>query len=709
MKFFKGTVKVALSVILAVSIVLTAVSCGAGTVNNFKGQTLKELVPGDTVYIFQPEQADSISTDNKKCQTDDLILVTSLQGILAKNKAKIYIGKEDDPWISVLKKQYGLKTETINSMDDLFNKFKNELKNKKYVKFKYDAIHFNTQINQATTIASATGCLMAPVKNDKDDPIENFLTDLGFTVQEDLVKNPATLEDVFTKYQGRLSKSVIGVLDPQMTNSYSIRDYIIATGAGIYVTDVTETGYQDRINKVYKNYATLSIAIGNSYYQDMLQSAQNNNQKIMRGMEIFQWSHEACNAGVIPQVSQSISNLSLFASLKKAGEGQVITKNNSSNDSVHYVSVLANFGYDVGYWVDANDNAKKLMDTTNAEWPIGYTMNPMIYELLPQAYMKAIQSETENEIFIAAPNGFGMADLAALENSDRGNLLNTYLDKTNELLGLSGLGYMSMYGSIENNKDMIDKIAVMKNVQGGFILCDNFKAPGESGIYFSNGKVFAASREVLRDQSYKAKTQMANDSLAKILTRLTTYGKDKTKADGYTLLQVDDSFAATNSHAKLVSQLYKKVDQAKDKIKFVTPDQFLKLIKDNVNKNSDMKRAIGSINIAPTAQDVKATVQGGNSVQIVLLGGKNDTSIVTPEVPVTMGNPDKTLKFYVPSKTAHGTVSIQNDPKTNSFILNYIANDMPTGGTDSFQYTADDGVAQVSATVYITITPTGTE
>ena len=722
MKLLKSMLTAILSILLAFIFMLTFVSCDTGdsggretrNKNLEPVEKFKELTIGETIYIL-PDSAKSISTTGKNLQIDDLIFATSLQGLVARNSSQIYIGKETDQWVSYIKAEYGINFETVGSLEELFDIFKDDIKSKTYVKFAYEDSSVNTMINQATTIASAKGSLLCPINirvSDTDingntiNPLEEYLKENGFTVEEDLIENIYSIEEVFEKYKGDLNKEVIGVLDPQMKSSYQMRDYIIAMGAGVYVTDYS---FKDEMFKIYETYEPLALAIGCGQYKDNMKS-QATGTTVKRGMDILQWSEEASAAGIIPVLTNkfdstsAIANLSLFSALDKGTIGQIETNDNTPEDEseeVHYVSVLANFGNELDFWTDAFDKATKLNDRSRGEYPIGYTMTPMLYELMPQAYLRAYEEMTQNEVYIASPGGFGAANLEVLSKhkNANGNSLDKYLERTNDLLNKADMPYVSIYGSIENTK-IIDEIASLSSVHGGFILTENYKVPTETGIYFkeykgSNGeklyKVFAATREVVRSVDFNPVEQISKDSVAKLLTRLSTYGKDKTKAEAYTLLQIDVTGAA-NSHAKIVSQIFKKAPEG---ICFVTPDQFLDLINKNVGPDGEKTRKVNSVNKDPEAYDIKIEIEDNGITRPINLFEC-----------IEQGNNSEELIFKIEKPENDGIVNVlEVDLKEGKYIINYEAPFIPdgNGGTDKFYYTVSDGTVTVRGTVTVEI------
>lgn len=642
----------------------------------------KQLSVGDTVYVVPTDAKISVVKSKKKLQPEELILATSLQGIVAQTQAQIYIGEMGDDWVTYLTENYGLKFEEIESMEALIDKFA-DLTNKTYVKFRYYESNVSvSSINAATTIAAATKSIMVPVNEDNDyQAMIDLLESKGFTEldigmnlfvskdQKDVQESTMGDAQAIEKYKDQLSKDAIAVLNPMQKTSYKLRDYVIAMGAGAIMVDYAA---KDVMTNVYKTYNPLSIAIGNSAYTHHSYGA--------KGMTMEQWIEESAGSATIPVLANEMANLSLFAALPKDVGTQKATKDNSSSDDVHYVAVLLNAGTDISYWDDAATSSKKLDAKDKGEYPIGYTMNASLYELMPQAIKSAYSTMTDNELFVAAPAGFGLADLNKMAVLNDGAILTKYLERSNAMFGSAGLNYISTYGSI-NDTAILDQIAGLENVNGGFVLTANFETP-TGGVYFSNDKVFVAAREVLRGAVNRTNKQIANDSIEKMVERLGTYSTDKTSADAYTLLQIE-STADTTEYSKLIDKLY---EAAPENVCFVTPDQLLSLIKANVAPESTLTQTVGCLNVAPTAQAIEVSTTEGKQIRIEIEEYASDANVEDQE----------DLVFGVGSRPAHGTAKVSGSRITYKPEAGYT-------GTDTFEYTVSDGNEIVIATVTVTI------
>jgi len=672
---FKSILAVLICLAMTLGIVMTFTSCDnkdGGKLAENAVENFPELKTGETIYIL-PNTASVknsiVTTKASRIQTMELILAVSIQGLVARDKAQIYIGAEDDDWVEYLKEDYGLNFEVLDSIKDLFTEFADKFEKKTYVKYRFDETAvMASRLNQATTIASATGSILIP----DNEILEELAISHGFELLEgaDLTVDASGENTVIEKYKDDLSKDVIAAVDPRMKESFAIRDYLIANKSGVLLSDVKEV-----MGEIYKIYNPLSIAIGVSQYSGSGYGT--------KGIDIKTWSQESATQAVVPVVVSSCPNLSLFSSLSKDVGTQKDRTKSELSDDVHYVAVLANLGYDLGYWADAPFSNKKLADENRGKYPIGYTMTPSLLELMPQAMKKTYSTMSDRELFVAAPNGLGYADLAGLEVHDKGLILTKYLEKTNDIIGKSDLGYVSYFGSLENTK-YIDMLAGLSNVKGGFVLTENAVTP-KGGVYFSNEKTFVAAREVLRDSTgntYRTNEQVANDNAAKMAARLSTYSKDKTSAEAYTLIQVQDT-ATENTYTKLYKELFEK---AGEDICFVTPDQLLELINENVSKEGSLTQTIGSLNIAPKAENIEVSTDSGKKV------------VVDVSEKISDENPEDNtaLTVQVGLRPENGKCTISGTKITYTPTSGF-------AGTDSFEYIVYDGNEMVKAKVTITV------
>lgn len=690
---FKHILVIVLCLCLSIATMLTLVSCdggeapgeptAAGTTNENKDPSpgFKQIQKGDTVYILPTDSSAklSVTVKNKNLQPQDLILATSIQGLLARQKAQVYIGKENDEWITYLKENYGVEFKVLESMEALFNLFKEAFpENRTYVTFDYnESAVASSRLNQATTVASATGSILAP----SDEKLIEFVKAQGFTLAEggDFVTEATGEADLLKKYQDKLSQDVIGVLSPQMKATYALRDYLFATNAGVLLADdagVTQEAYQ--------NLNPLAMAFGAGSYESTAYGGS-----ITKGFNMTAWSELTGKAGIFPVYASKMANLSLYASLSKDVGTQKATKPLETADGVHYVAVLLNTGYDIGYWEDASTSKQKLAVSDRGAYPIGYTMTPALLELMPNAMKQAYETMSDNELFVAAPSGLGMADLKALKGHKNGATLNTYLERTNETLGKADLGYLSLYGQIADT-EQLDALAGLSNVKGGFVLTSNHVTP-KGGAYLKNDKLFIAAREVLRGDNFRTNDQIANDSTEKLAARLSRYSTDKTSIDAYTLLQIEDS-AEHKNYAKLLDKLYKEADATK--IKFVTPNQLLDLIKANVSAEAVAQEQTNySLNIAPTGRDVQLTTQSGVKIQFDLSEYIDDEN---PE------DKDK-LTVSLASRAQNGKAVQQRDRKNQLTTKFTYTPNADFVGEEVFEYNVSDGNEIVKAKIVIKV------
>ena len=703
-KSFRKILAIVLSVILAFAMMATFVSCKEietppevtkpKNIDKDPVGSLEPIKAGDKIYHLSTNDTLSVVKPNAVLQPEELIMATSIQGLLARESARIFIGTNEDPWIDFIKVEYDLEFEKFESLESFIKFFSdNYSKDKSYVKFKYEKESGSTTINQATTIASAEGCIMLPVTvsgTAASTKLIELVESLGFTSKRDLIAD-ATIpseKELFDTYKDALNKQIIGVTEPQMRSSYGLRDYIIAQNAGCYISSAQDPASVAEFNDLYQEFDPLSIAIGNSFYKAVIQNQD-------KGFKNSEWADKAAADGIIPVLATaSLSNLSLFASLSKEVGKQKATVNDEIPESgVHYVSVVANFGNDLSFWSDAFTSTKKFLSADySGKYPVGITMNSMLYELMPNAIKDAYSNNmTGKEMFIASPSGFGLANLSTLA-SYKEDVFNKYLERSNEIFGKADLGYVSVFGNINNDTAVLDKVAGLSNVKGGFILAEEYTTP-TGGVYESNGKYFIASREILRDAKHRTNEQIANDSNEKMLARLETYSKDKSSVDAYTLIQVDNTLTSVNSFEKICKQVFEKTGET---ICYVTPDKLVEMIKDNVT-DKKAGQTVGSLNKAPTAENFTVEAAAGESIEIIMNSVKD--GVILEASRVNDPNPEDRSSLVVkagkrPSngKITIGTKSVADgDSKIINTVITFKPDETFTSGTDSFEYTVSDG------------------
>lgn len=524
----------------------------------------------DTIVVVDPKSTKSLTGKSKLTKSEEITLV-SLQGIVAQTKAEIYIGKESDTILEYMKNEYGKTIEVVDDFKALLDRYKSHITDSGYVKIKYSPkATVTSNLNQASTISGAEKWLLVPCEKIDDDAYEAAVKEAGFTMKLDLYYGTDNEIMVFEKYKDQLSTKVVAALHPQDVDS---RDFGIAHKAAFFYYKVDTTSSQELLN-VYGSLNPLATVIG---WEDVVAG----DLAVQQGATTEEWIDRASYHGVTAIPVTEVNNLSLFYSIIEEGNLQQKESKDNATDGKHYVTVIMNDGGDIGTTINNYEDSKTYASEDRANYPVGWTISPSLYDYASPIMSYLYNNMTDNEHFVASVSGFARADLNVLAEHNKGKTLDAYMNRTNDLLGKSGIKYITYSGSL-SDASMIDKYGKLSNVSGGFVLTPNYKNP-TGGIKWVDGKPFIADREVIREALNRGPEENKQEAMTKFVgkavERLNQYEANKSSLEGYSIVNVHTTDYAYN---KVVSGIYDKVDA--EKIQFVTPDEFMDLIIANVEK-----------------------------------------------------------------------------------------------------------------------------
>lgn len=621
---FKKFLISGLSIMLVLSFLFILTGCPGpdeGEVNlkevgNEKKEVLKtsndmaQINGNDVIYVVNPARTKSL-TGRSRLAAEETAMLVSLQGLVAQTKAEIYIGKPEDTLLQYIADNYGKTIEVIDDMSALIDKYKDHINDMGYIKVKYSTTSVATSmVNQATTLAAANKWVLVPCKLNEDDALEKAVIEKGFNLKKNyfLVDGNETESKIIEENKDKLNTKVLAALSPTFYNS---RDYGIATKSPFFFYRATTTT-KDELKKVYGMLNPLAGVVG---WQDVKFKPDPTAQENQYGALHSQWADATADHGVVAIPVSDIHNLSLYASIKQEGNLEQKATKSNAGENVHYATIIYNNGEDMGEFLNFIEDTNMFAYEDKSQNPVGWTINASLYDYIPMAMRYAYENMTDNEYFVASTAGLGRVNVGLLEEHGHpyGTTLQAYLDRTNDLLGKTGLPYISYLGRLDDKtakdrKSVIELFGNLSNVKGGFILSDTGVSP-TGGIKWVGDKPFVADREIIRAfekgsreqqdamREVRSNNRIVNPTINKIATqtaeRLAQYEVNPASIEGYSVVQVYSEYHYKN----LIKNFYEKLDT--NRVRIVTPDEFIKLIQQNITDKKD----VSSVKVLSTVKN----------------------------------------------------------------------------------------------------------
>ncbi|MEF9935370.1 MAG: GxGYxYP family putative glycoside hydrolase [Clostridium sp.] len=471
-------------------------------------------------------------------------MITTLQGILStKSKEQIYILINTQPdymvWLKDLKKNYNIDYEMVSDPWTLLWKFKDSVSG--YVLY----TSFNPpSINNACSLASLKNAIVV------EEAIEDRVKSSGITKSLGDCRNTDSKWAFENLWNKGLNHSTVLQINPN--KPMSLRDYAISSKSLIYYEDdAKDTSLRDAI---------FSSMEPNSHCLGWGPDEHNNVIAASRhGVDIIaaDWSY-------------NLSALSSFQS-------NCLTQNNKDatkgENGVHYVTVIMSDGDNQQWMLGSNFDSKNYFGSRyKGKFNMGWSTNPSLFYLAPTVFKMYYQHSSSgkfNDNFVVSPSGNGYI----FPSSYPKNELKSYTKMLSDFMGESDLkNVLILDNESFNNTKLWDNYTIQPNIQG--ILYLNYyihnKYKGE--IVWSNNKPVVSCRHNL---------WWGLESESNIISDI-----NRSIQDGHTRINDPDSYTFIYVHAwsntmDNISNLVTRL-QENPKVRVVTPDNFMNLIKDNV-------------------------------------------------------------------------------------------------------------------------------
>lgn len=508
---------------------------------------VKPLSEGDTLYVYTRDPR----AHNR------FFAIQTMQGVAARvDRPRVWVDMGDNTYVDYLSQKHNIEFDW--SMADDFEAMVTELK--PYTSGQY-VLYDMQDLPSITAAATMAGLLDAVAV---DTQLESTIQDLGFTKALD-VRGKDCLW-VFENYREQINHDLVTVHTNDMDfhgSAYHLKDWPAATQSLVWWYDDEDITREvlGSMNPVSPVYGWLSPTTGHD-----------------EGLAI--WLHS--EAGLFQIPSDWGTNFTVHAgmgpTLADENFEQIVPRERVEvEQDVHYVTfilsdmdnVLTQIGTDSFYSEElfyANPHRGK--------FPMTWGMAPSLVELAPHSVRMWYDGATDNDIFIAYC-GLGYSyNQHSPYLQTHAKRLGEFMDRA-DLSVLLVIDYLNPY--IELDEDYYEAtkwFTGLDQVDGMYYLEYRNYAPHDGMILWFDDKPVVTARYDYRDNQFYPVVIPTARELADAINGLP---RDPSAADGYTMITVE-------AWSKGVTEVYEAIQLLDDHVRVVDGEQFIQLIKENVER-----------------------------------------------------------------------------------------------------------------------------
>ncbi len=475
-------------------------------------------------------------------------MITTLQGIVSsKSNEQIYILSDSEPdyklWLEDLRKNYNVKYKVIKNPWKLLKTFKS------YVDGYILYTTFNPpSINNACSLASLKNSLAI------DEAIEEMVKEQGLTKLVKDCRNTDKYWAFNTLWDSGLNHSTVIEISPD--KPMALRDYAITSKSLVF--------YEDNIND-------------SSFRESIFKSMDDNGHCLGWGPDEHTNVTIASKYGIDVTAADWSYNLSVLSSYTSIPRKQKQESNFKGEDGVHYVTFIMSDGDNQQWMLGSNYSAKNWFGSNyRGDFNLGWSINKSLYYLAPTVFHKYYDSANSSKYFdnfVTSPSGNGYMYPSKFPI----NKLDSYTNILSEYMKNVDQNYVLILDDEALYKTNVwDKYTSHDNIHGLLYLNYYKNNSYEGKIVWSNNKPIVSCRDLLWWG-----LESENNLIDNINKRINL---------GYTDIKNPNSYSFVYVHVwsntmDNVNDVINKLSQ-NPRVRIVTPNNFMKLINENVKSNS---------------------------------------------------------------------------------------------------------------------------
>lgn len=475
---------------------------------------------------------------------NECTMIATLQGLIStKTSTQIYTLNSSQPdykiWLYDLKSKYNIRYEIVDSPWKLINIFKNYIDG--YILYNTSSNKPNASINNACSLASLKNSIVI------DESIENKVKELGINKTYDC-RNTDKAWAFNNLWNKGLNHSTVIQLSPDKDTS--LRDYAIMTKSLVFYEDtINDTSLRDKIFS----------------YMDM------NGTVLGWGPDEFINVSTASKYGVSVVAADWAYNLSVLSAfpLKKLSQPKSTVPNEKS---AHYVTFIMSDGDNVQWCLGNNFSSTKWFGSSYKEnFNLGWSLSPALYYLSPTVfdmYYKADDKSKNKDYFVVSPSGNGYMYPSKFKKEN----LEPYVETLNSYMKMVDQKYVTIIDDgAFYNRPLWKRFLSKSNIDGLFYLDYHRHDAYDGKIIWVNEKPIVSCRDLLWSN-----LEDEENLIATINNRVNLGQVDIHSANSYTFVYV-------HVWSKDISNVNSVINKLDPKVKVVTPDVFMRLIKQNLS------------------------------------------------------------------------------------------------------------------------------
>lgn len=531
-KYMRNLTQIRTCVVMFMALFYSSLLLGQEKARRIEGSPFPVSSIPERIYVIKDEF----------CTEAEKFTVNTLQGALAKKLPAIYrdYGSGYSRWLTDLNDNYPVELDSsyYTNFEGLIEHFKDSVSG---------YVLCNLHDNSANTAVSFCGILNAiAVPPEK----LSLMSDLGIPMLEDVRSRDE--QWALDKYEDQFSKKIVSY--QHESKDLFLSDYSVYTGAFHFYDDINSSLTTQAFSRMDND--GMMFGWGDDEYYTVEKASKNS-------LNVFpaDWA----------------INLSTLSNFEAETKQKNHLENVSTQENVHTVCFVVSDGDNIQWLLsEFGINEAWYGSPDRGKFDLGWTISPALCELAPTAmkylYDQSADSEIGRDYFIAGPSGIGYnypSQFPAI--NDMSKLLNEYMNKSD----LNIINVIDQPATLEGVKPYLDQEAI--DAIFLYSYSDHYQVNGS--IEWYNHKPVIAARFPFWEGVNTPKS-LAN--------KLNSMPRDPEIQSGYSLIPV-------HAWSISVSEVKACVDLLDENIRVVAPDEFIKLIKANVEDESHL------VNIAPEA------------------------------------------------------------------------------------------------------------
>lgn len=363
-------------------------------------------------------------------------------------------------------------------------------------------------------------------------------------------------------------------------------------------------------------------------------------------------------AGVSTIAADWAANLSVLSAFPSNPIAQKAEPVPAVENNVHYVTFLMSDGDNLQWNLGGNYGSPKWFGSSNrGNFNLGWAMPPSMYDLAPTV-LKRYYQDANKDNYIVAPSGGGYMYPAMYNQTE----LDTHVQRLNDYMGKMDQKYVSIIDSASfNNTSLWNKYTAQPNIGGLFYL--EFAPHNYYGgqINWSNNKPIVSCRDLLW-QGLEDNDQLVNSITNHVNA---ANGTNIYNAGAYSMVYIHVWSKTLDDVQEVVNQLNQN-----SKIRIVTPDTFMTLVKRNLTPGTHDPLFSSGFESGDTATTWSDTIDVSHNVSGYFSNINPECSIRTGEFAKTgssaimySGTDNSTSSSYCYSKVFDVNIPITADTK----------------------------------------------